>query len=104
VGTREKLVLVNVENTKILLGVTTSNITRLHVFDSPVTAEGDDGSAQSLAHAEFSTGKTTEASTEVDKRKLDFSHYLKQFSEGLIHKQKNPGAARDNSNQTLGKD
>lgn len=35
-GTRERLLLVDVGGTQILLGVTAQNITRLHVFDEPV--------------------------------------------------------------------
>lgn len=35
-GTRERLLLVDVGGTQILLGVTAQNISRLHVFDEPV--------------------------------------------------------------------
>ncbi len=40
-GTRERLLLVEVGGTQMLLGVTAQNITRLHVFDEPVVSAND---------------------------------------------------------------
>lgn len=44
-GTRERLLVVDIANTQILLGVTAQNINQLHVFDTPVIKT--DGSANS---------------------------------------------------------
>src|SRR5690606_1839284 len=40
-GTRERLLLVDVGGTQILLGVTAQNISRLHVFDEPVVTANE---------------------------------------------------------------
>lgn len=67
-GTREKVVLMEVENKKILLGVTPNQISSLHVFD------GDDGLADpgnSETQAELNASTTEE--------KWDFTRYFKKI-------------------------
>ncbi|MCK4950317.1 MAG: flagellar biosynthetic protein FliO [Gammaproteobacteria bacterium] len=43
-GTREKLVLVKVGDTQLLLGVAPGQVRKLHVLDTPVIQEGSQGS------------------------------------------------------------
>jgi len=47
-GTRERLVVVDIAGQQILLGVTATQINKLHVFDEPVIDV-----SQSAAHSEF---------------------------------------------------
>ncbi|WP_166265169.1 flagellar biosynthetic protein FliO [Marinobacter caseinilyticus] len=44
-GTRERIALVDVGGTQILLGITPSTIRTLHVFDEPVVKPGDAGNS-----------------------------------------------------------
>ncbi|UTF60784.1 flagellar biosynthetic protein FliO [Gilvimarinus sp. DA14] len=53
-GTRERLMLVDVGGTQILLGVTAHSVNQLHVFAEPVVKEGETSSPEFAAKlAEF---------------------------------------------------
>lgn len=73
-GTREKVILIEVENQKILLGVTPSNISSLHVFSaSEETSEPKSGDSK----AEKKDG-TIEANSASANEKWDFTRYFKK--------------------------
>jgi flagellar protein FliO/FliZ len=49
VGTRERLMLVEVAGTQILLGVAPGRVNALHVFDEPVVSDADTGNEAEFA-------------------------------------------------------
>mgnify|MGYP003660178256 CR=1 FL=1 len=75
-GTREKIVLVEVDNQKLLLGVTPHNISSLHVFEKTELATPTEPAAtDALADAEMEASESNAPSTE----KWDFSRHLKKI-------------------------
>lgn len=75
-GAREKIVLIEVENTKILLGVAHGSVSRLHVFATQATQNNIDGSAARQA------GDVANAQAGDGRRDTwDFAHYLKQLTQ-----------------------
>lgn len=73
-GTREKIVLIEVEKQKILLGVTPTNISSLHVFDSSQSGEVEISSK--------------DANVETSPEKWDFTRYFKKvIRDGQPHGQ-----------------
>ncbi len=63
-GTRERIALVDVGGTQILVGITPSSIRTLHVFDEPVVMPGEGGNTdfakrlKGLMGQHWSAGKT----------------------------------------------
>lgn len=88
-GTREKLVLVKVENTKILLGVTSNSITRLHVFDRSEVPEKNMDDTTLAEHHSAHAGEANKDS--LDNNKWDFTHYLKQLT-GVVSQKPKDGS------------
>lgn len=106
-GTKEKVVLIEVENQKILLGVAAGGINALHVFSesSPEERSFEESSEtlnkQAVQSTEESTGESTEEATELNsqhensiesrkappfscvpftmQRKQDFSSYIQEI-------------------------
>ncbi len=71
-GTREKLVVIEVENKKLLLGVTAHNINTLHEFsDSEPALESENVSEEA--------GAATKASNFLSGEKLEFSSFIKKL-------------------------
>lgn len=56
-GTRERVALVDVAGTQILLGITPSSIRTLHVFDEPVVTPGEGGSSDFAKRLQEMMGK-----------------------------------------------
>ncbi|MEX0605945.1 MAG: flagellar biosynthetic protein FliO [Marinobacter sp.] len=68
-GTRERIALVEVGGTQILVGITPSSIRTLHVFDEPVVKPGEGGNTdfakrlQGLMGRQWASDKTPSDST-----------------------------------------
>lgn len=77
-GTREKVILIEVENQKILLGVTPSNISTLHVFSTTEeTSESKNGDSKAEKKAEKKDNKR-ETINPSPNEKWDFTRYFKK--------------------------
>ncbi len=76
-GTREKMVLVEVDGQKLLLGVTPSNIASLHVFPSDGSQKASTGSDIHIAMSE--NGVTDNTTTAAISEKWDFARYFKKI-------------------------
>ncbi len=73
-GTREKVILIEVENQKILLGVTPSNISSLHVFNTSEENSGSE-SGENKTDNKFDRVEPNSAS---ENEKWDFTRYFKK--------------------------
>jgi|SRR5690554_236804 len=66
-GTRERLLLVDIANTQILLGVTAQNINTLHVFEQPViSSDNANRSDFSQKLLNIMKGQSAEAKTNAE--------------------------------------
>ncbi len=73
-GTREKVILIEVENQKILLGVTPSNISSLHVFSASEESSSTDTEEDKT---ESQTNGIQTNNTQLNE-KWDFTRYFKK--------------------------
>ncbi len=76
-GTREKMVLVEVDGQKLLLGVTPSNIASLHVFPSDASPFGNTDNEKQAGNSD--DGDTDNSVATVIPEKWDFARYFKKI-------------------------
>jgi len=80
VGSREKVVLIEVNNTQILLGVTASSVNKLHIVEAPTKSLETDYKDQDEAGSgmENDTSRKMFDPADDDHSRRDFAGYIKK--------------------------